>query len=310
MSKHLLIFLLFATGCGISQSSVEPPLTPESPVDVRVDRAFYQGDGLHVKVRVTSKTELPTADIVVNITGLDEGQVIESYEQRLSEVFPLDELDVGEAALLDFVLKNPELSEYQVQCRWGEEAHKPIAVASDAPDLPATEPVESARAALAVPEQANAPAAPEIVAKQEAPQETKGIEVPLIPTGGDLVLKLSELEKREVTCDQPPCDRYYTIRATLLNQSASPIGGIVLASGLQWVNDGATMNPPEPFSKVLEGESVVGLEGFVLQPSKEKKLKVAVDRAVPTVPGGQFVPYLRLVASGAVGESPPQAAQE
>lgn len=290
MSKLPLILLVLAVGCSGTRAGVEPPAAPESPVEVRVDRAFYQSDGLHVKVRVTTKTELPTEDIVVNVTGLDEGQVIESYEQRLSEVFPLDELDTGEAALLDFVLKNPELSEYQVQCRWGEEAHKPAM-----PEVAAATPIVNQeaepRAALAAP-----------------PPEK--LEIPLQPAGGDLLLKISELEQRTVNCEQPPCDRFYTIRATLLNQSASPIGGIILASGLQWVNDGATVSPPEPFAKPLEGESAVALEGFVLQPGKEKRLKVAVDRAVPTVPGGQFVPYLRVVASGAAAESPPQADRE
>lgn len=300
MSKSLLASLLFATGCSLGGSDVEAPIAPEAPVEVRVDRAFYQSDGLHVKVRVTSKTDLPTSDIVVNVTGLDEGQVIESYEQRLSEVFPVDELDVGEAALLDFLLKNPELSEYQVQCRWGEEAHKPAT-----PEIAAA-PQEvapgDARAALGI--------SPSAIGSAPVAALAAEIELPLLPTGGDLVLKLAELEQRSVNCEQPPCDRYFTIRATLLNQSAAPIGGIVLASGLQWVNDGATVRPPEPFSKVLEGESAVALDGFVLQPGKEKRLKVAVDRAVPTVPGGQFVPYLRMVASGAVTASPPQAARE
>ena len=280
-------------GCSTIAPKTELQTPAEAPVEIRVDRAFYQADGLHVKVRVTSKTELPTADIVVNVTGLDEGQVIESYEKRLSEVFPVDDLDAGEAAMLDFVLKRPELSEYQVQCRWGEEAHKPASAAK--PDAAAAQSVppqppgvenDSARAALTLPE-------------TSTPDEGSGVEIPLIAPGGDLSLKVVELEHRVVDCAQPPCDRFYTIRATLLNQSARPIGGIVLASGLQWVNQGATSKEPEPFAKLQEGEESVALDGFVLQPGKEKRLKIAVDRAVPEVPGGSFMPYVRLVASAA-----------
>ncbi len=141
----------------------------------------------------------------------------------------------------------------------------------------------------------------------ESPVLEQGIEIPLEPAQGELMLTVTELEQREVTCDSPPCDRFFTIRAALRNGGATPIGGIALASGLQWVNEGATLRSPEPYSKALEGESVVKLDGFILQPGKEKKLKVAVDRAVPTVPGGQFVPYLRLVASGPAVDAPPVA---
>jgi hypothetical protein len=276
-----------------------------SPLSLSVAQAFYVGERLQVKVKLETKIKLPASQIVVSILGLKEGRIVEQHDQRLSAVTSDAELAPGAALLLPFELTVKDLSEYQIQCRWGKDAEH---VAEDVQALPE---IESSPDADAQPVSLAQPAA-ETTQRNEAESEPKAqalsdeaqpsaaeassarASLDASPEKG-VQIRDAELEEETETCATPPCDKRYTLRARVVNQGTAALSSIEIGVGLTWAEGNSLPVPPADFTAQREGEEAVRLGELVLHPGESKKLKIKISRAVPVVPGGAFLPYIRII---------------
>lgn len=302
--------LLFLVGCAISgcgqifgsaHAKAKPALTSdaversrngeaaadspkEPPLDIGVDQAFIEKEQLRVRARVTAKTQLDPKLVRVTVSGLHEGNVVEEQEKNLAEEFPFPVLEAGKAAVIHFALPAESLSEYQVKCSWQEPGSDQRAVVS-AQGKPAVEGVVTA----AVPLQT--PSAPTIASEKVSPRAE-----PVVISGGrGLILENIGVESREIPCGSKSCDKLFTVYGELLNDSGRTVRNISLALGLFWKDQGASLGLPADSAGTLsENEETVELGELELPPGMSKRMKIEVDRAVPQLPGGSFVPHLRV----------------
>jgi hypothetical protein len=55
------------------------------------------------------------------------------------------------------------------------------------------------------------------------------------------------------------------------------------------------MAPPNGGNELLDGEELIELDSLQLASGEIKPLRISVDRPIPSVPGGAFYPYLRIL---------------
>ena len=281
----------------ILDEEIEPKLEEQklAPIQVEVAQAFRAKDKLTVKVLLESRTYINPTDIIVILSGLEEGSVVEEQFQQVSDVVS-GALKPEQRVSLLFSLNANRLTEYQVQCSWGEDARKVLAQKMKK----ARETMRSSLRKTKPLVQAKKPLKP----KPETPVAEQKTEMAKKPTpvlekntyeGGSLVLDNIVVEREEAACDTSPCDILYTLTAQLVNSSEASISSIELALGLNWVSENQQAKVPEKLSPLTKGEERIALSDVTLVPQQTKKVRVSVDRAVPVVEGGEFLPHLRLL---------------
>ncbi len=120
----------------------------------------------------------------------------------------------------------------------------------------------------------------------------------IIPSSGEVSLQDVEIETDESACaDSKSCDIHYVLRAKVLNESGRELKLIELAVGFAWGESNSLPKPPARGLPKQPGEELVQLQAVNLGPGGSKKLKIKIDRGVPVVPGGAFIPYIRIVKS-------------
>lgn len=279
-----------SSSTGLINSSPSDGILKEAPLSVSLEQAFYVGQSLNVKVSLRPKIELPSADILVRVQGLKDGELRETVEQRLSEIFPFESIKADQSAVLRFVLKSQDLSEFQILCSWGEDAHKQTVLS----DKVLSDKVLSDKTANL--EESLTEARGNIASEKS----TEGSPVVEEPSALKSKLPLEfvdfDLETKKQACAKLPCDLHYIINGQLKNSAERQITDIVLAVGLAWAEKGQLAKPPAELSPKTEEEEVVELGKFSLAKGQSKKMRVEVDRAVPVVPGGAFLPYIRVLS--------------
>lgn len=117
-----------------------------------------------------------------------------------------------------------------------------------------------------------------------------------------LILRNSQISREEVVpeagrkCPKRGCGSQFVITTNLVNYSDSNIADIVLAIGIFWESDGAKIVLPGALVKLRSNEETLSLRGLKLSSTESKTVRVRFDRIVPNVPGGRFVPSLRLLS--------------
>ena len=287
-----------------SVQSFPPGAGREPPLSVSVAQAFYADDRLNIKVRVLAKTELPSDELVVSIVGLREGHTIEKKHQRIGKLLEHATIRGGESVLVPFELEGRELSEYQVQTRWGSDAVD-FAEEDTVPDKVETAaPVPPDARALApnAPTHPDESAAPPVdLNPDEIPIVTPSAQAKPAPPEGRLELRNVQLVSDDRGCTKPPCDLHYVIHARAVNEAAVPIGKLQLAVGFAWSESESLPKPPERGLPKQPREELVDLGTLVLSAGEGKKLKIRINRGVPEVPGGAFLPYIRIVRAEPAG---------
>jgi len=110
-------------------------------------------------------------------------------------------------------------------------------------------------------------------------------------------------KRLDVNCAEKPCPYFYLLQADLVNSGASRAENIELAVGLFWKADGQQLVFPVGNQGLQAVEERVRPEGLSLSPGETQTLRIKVDRALPEVPGGEFVPNIR-VLHGPVDSAP------
>ncbi|MCB0324305.1 MAG: hypothetical protein KDD69_12065 [Bdellovibrionales bacterium] len=256
------------------------PIRKRAPVEVKVTQAFFEESDLKVKVHLTALTPLKTEQVLVAVAGLQEGEVVEEHQQRLNEVLGGEYLRQGQTAALLFSLETGSLTEYQVRCSWGDSALSGAAGAGSSEPTSHSE-VEHARGRLRPPSAEN-------LLQPERPPLVKGRSVTL-----DNV----DIVETPEHCDHPPCNVYFVVHADLVSGGVEPIDGLELALGLYWATQGTLPKLPEIGAELTANEELIDLSTLRLGPGETRRIRVKVDRSVPVVPGGSFIPHLRILPS-------------
>jgi hypothetical protein len=318
------------SGCASHQSEMtpEPSLefaeyqadSAEAPLDVEVSQAFIRDQQLNVMVRLTPKTDMDSKVVAVSVSGLLDGEVREEQIQSLADATEMPRLLGGESYVLLFALQAQDLSEYQVKASWGKEAQELLASiqavefetekfgqqearANLKRDFRSEDVLTAQRTELAKEEekpialkQASSTKSLSTMAAQQTESRVAAIRESQNSTESGLTVDVVGIERSQIDCDESPCDDLLSINALLVNNTDSPITEIVLGMGLFWANSGDTPDLPSNGTEALDTEEVINIVGVSIEPGQEKKIRVRVDRPVPIVPGGEFIPHLRLLS--------------
>lgn len=251
----------------------------EPPLRVDVLNAIYIGGELNVKVKVVSKTDLPTQEVALALLGLTEGRVTGEKVFKLSELYDQPVLKEDEPVIALLTLQSNDLSEYQVKTSWGDDAKellKEAAQTSGPPNLPPANPAASPAVSTARSQRSEAPVN----------------RTPALPIIVDL-----QADESESQCRQPPCDINYTLILQLRNTSAREMTNIHLAVGLFWEEQNRPAEMPQAGEALSPGEEDTAVSNLVLLPGQTKRVRIAVDQSVPRVRGGRFVPNARVLSA-------------
>jgi hypothetical protein len=293
-----------------------------APVEVSVAQAFFDNESLNVKVHLKTLTEMDPSNIVVGVSGLKEGTLVEESFQRVSEVVQETTLEEQSVVALRFKLSSEHLSEYQVKCNWGEGVIiPPSVVLSNIDESGAEDVLEIAEATEAIQEDAfieapesgstraslsrdfelpeNEEFSVDSVDSEDIDQEMVEIE-PLqdesepLPAE-DLYIAELDVENETILCNEPPCDIMYTVLAQLENRGAQTVDNVQIAVGLYWANSGQLPKVPNANSSLQDNEELIELDGLNIAAGSRATVRVKLDRSVPDVPGGSFIPHVRLL---------------
>lgn len=280
----------------------------KAPILLEVAQTFFEEEDLRIKVRLTSRTTLNAENVIVSVVGLEEGEVVEQEVQRISTVLGRSEIGSGETVLVDFTLPGEGLTEYQIRGSWGDHAAKALlaervsrrALPEELEESPDEVHFSEAGPGMPFTDESisEEPAArARLAASIDAPQRVEAEPTQSSGMGSKRVLTLEnvELKAEPSDCSEPPCSLLYTIRAELVNHEIDTLGDIGLAVGLYWANAGQLPQIPEHLAPLTDNEEEIPLGRLLLHPAARKKIRIAVDREVPQVPGGEFIPHLRIV---------------
>ena len=268
---------------GAAETQKEPPLT------IAVQQAFFVGENLNIKLRVSARAEMSANDILVGVRGLVDGQITARRFLTLSQVLSEEFVSADNSYVVSVELPAAGLTEYQVVCAWGMDAK--LLQSEVRSDLAKTEIVESSpNPPDLIPSVLNSSAMNPSIPGGEVRGEAIGV------SAGEVgVLEDVSLEETRVACKTPPCDFRYTVRARFINKMSEPVARVKLAVGIKWAAEDKLPTTPPNFQPLENDESAVELTELNVPAGGSKRLKIGVDRAIPDIPGGRFFPYIRLV---------------
>ncbi|MCC6933790.1 MAG: hypothetical protein IT292_11175 [Deltaproteobacteria bacterium] len=279
---YLSCSLLLLASCSLhSMNSGEDVLTgaatlarKRAPIEVKIDQEYIHQDMLNVSVRLVPQTDLATGKIILILTGLNEGEVVEEQIKRLSTVISSEEVNEGDQIDVKFTMPSASITEYQIKCVWGEEALSYVTKFEKS--LVASTP------------------APGVVTPAPTDDENKSPSISESTNQG-LVLEEMEKVKEAQKCAAKSCDYIYVIKFLVVNRSQRIVQNIKLAMGVFWLEDGQDLEILKAGEKLRADEQSVDLSGVTLAPGQSKKISIRVDKPLPDVPGGAFVPAIRLL---------------
>jgi hypothetical protein len=158
-------------------------------------------------------------------------------------------------------LSSEGVTEYQLICKWGEDARSKIIV-DEVLDFD-----NQARAAT-----------------NTLLSDNEGLG--LINT-----LKSQEL----INCQDSGCNKLFVLSTTLVNNSESIIDGISLAIGLFWKDKDSSLELPGHYSDLEVNEDELSLGKLRLMPLESKRIRVRLDQSIPILSEGEFVPNVRIL---------------
>lgn len=353
-SFYLLLFVLVAssvTACGLVSSSIvsssaleqsDFSLQPETevkqaslpavfnqpqvekaiaPVEVEVAQAFFDENTLNIKVHLKTLKEMSPDEILVGVSGLRDGVVVEQDLKKVSEVFTGSSLDSDSLVALRFTLDSKDLSEYQIICVWGEqrvastlEARLPeqeleadpevmtkvVAASDDIPPVTSGLITSTPLAVAATEDAVNLDVGEletfNLNTNNQNTDNQNAVNQDIVnQEAGELEISDIDIVSDVISCKAEPCDISYTVYANLINNSSQSIDTVKIAVGLYWANEGQLPKIPEASNRLLSSEELVELSDVSLASGRSQKVKMKLDRNVPQVPGGSFIPHIRLL---------------
>ncbi len=230
------------------------------PLKLEIDQAFIHNGNLNVDVKLTSKINIKTENIVLSIKGLEDNKVVEEKIKKVSDLVKKTDLEKNETIDVRLFLVSENISDYEVEVSWGEEAEKLLIKDKDVKTLK----IESNN-----------------LDKEDSPS-----------------IKIINIEKRKLECDEDICDSLLTLNVKIENNFSSKIiKSITLASGLFWVNEGESLKDVLNIKEdtALNNEEKIVLDNLFIEPKKDKNIKIHINTPVPSIRGGELFPNVRML---------------
>ena len=334
-SLVFFIILFSVSSCSVSSNNIGEPkddyvqigpskvrfdesLEQIPPIEVDVSQAFFNQDKLNVKVDLKTLKDFNSDEILVGILGLKQGDVVEQNFKRLKDIVSIKTLDADSNIAVRFELQSNELTEYQISCSWGLKAKQQWAKVNQlntnlnskiAPTINVNRNlrVDNTNVQnLNDQKQLGSLVEPQINSRTLAP--TPNISgLPSANRGartltGNLELQELDILRTEQRCSKPPCNLNYTVTGSFFNGTSKFVSSANLAIGLYWVNEGQLPNLPTEGSLLNPNEQLVAVQ-LDLDSSQSKEFSIKLDKEIPQVPGGGFVPHVRFINSNIIKES-------
>lgn len=253
----------------------------QDPIQAEVSQTFVEGSEIVLRVKLHPLKDLLVKDVAIAIIGLKDGVVSSRRVMPLSALvlesqFPQGTLKAGQPVLVQVNTPHADVSELQVVCSWGEDAQR--LVGPNTYRTPVANAPQGADTTAQVLQEAIRPAVP--THKIDASVQLA-------------VLERIEIERRAGGC--PDCPALLTLVVHLQNPSARPLVGVKLAIGLAFAADGESV-PHKPSEMPIEqSEQLVDITDAHIGPGKSQIVRVKFDRGIPRVPGGEFLPTVRIL---------------
>lgn len=327
--KLILVFLLcFLSACSLSRGSSQPEITSlsdakdrtgKAPVEVQIKSASKDQGLLKVAVTLKPFTKLHTKDVAVALVGLSGDKVVEKQSSMLNALVGERILEKSEKVDVEFVLSADNLTDYQVKCSWGQDAEilanqkmRRSTKTFSADTASETSPEEKAlvgASGASIPEVSpETPKSDEALSRsslksddnetlQEQVSSAFSEENQSYKFASELRIKTIKKIKKIISCDNPPCDFQYVLDATVENNLDYEVNEVSLGVGLYWKSAGKSdLDLPLQGDPITENEELIK-EKITIAPGESQVVSVELDRAIPDVTGGEFVPNLRIISA-------------
>jgi hypothetical protein len=299
-----LLFLCFLTSC-VHTGNVDLPVlsdAPKPPVEVRLSKAYIVERTILLKIQVEVLNDLSASETVIGVIGLREGMIGEEQYMILADVVNRKSVFKGERIQLDFSLESGTLTEFQVKAFWGEDGKKVIREKVDMRDIAeiesddifSIEPDDQISLAEEREEEGSVfdsdffapePFKPRFDEENDTRPYQKVMEVVNI-----------QVHEDEIPCELSSCPMRIMVRGVLRNNAPGRVGKVKLVFGLFWVPDGKLPAIPEDRAPRKPGEEEMSFGDKVFSSGESVDFEVAIGRPVYQIPGGTFMPHIRVLA--------------
>ena len=263
----LLLGLISIVGCTLF--GVSTPLPPEravglisnessvlSPFDFRIVNEMNDGKNLHILAELLPHTNWPMSGVMLKLSGLKEGDIVSS------RIYPIKDLllDIDRQKGSDRLLEGKPLRFALITSSEQLTDYQLELLWGDGKRLNPSE-VESSTKSIGLP--------PPVLSIQEI-----------------------QLEAQDVACLKPPCGRSFKVRGVMINRGDEVIDRSMLGVSFVWVPEGGSFDSTR---YQADNEQRVQINRLGLKPGEKRPFRVSLDRTVPELKGGQFLPYVRVI---------------
>ena len=250
-----------------------------APINLEVMQAQIGGNNsLEIVADVEALTKLDTNRVAIVASGFSNSTLKQEQIQKLSDISPKQEMQKGDKVLARFTLDDAQgITDYQVKASWGADADAILAKQSS--DM------QKEDDALRTQLDSHITDTP----LEEKQPETKGEGVPAVS------ISIESTEKSPVNCVDNVCDTLLSLNTLITNNASSKINSVTLGVGLFWANDGQIPEFPKYGDVAADSEELVSLSELFIASGESRFVRIKIDRPFPNVPGGAFVPHVRLI---------------
>ncbi|NLF25505.1 MAG: hypothetical protein GX589_07595 [Deltaproteobacteria bacterium] len=250
---------------------IEPPfeateldeVREEVPFTVEVVDEVNDGKKIHLRLRLQTKGVWDPSLMALKLSGLNSGRVVRAETHVLADLLEKEETKgahqpLPEELFLTVSISALDLTDYQVELLWGEEAAA----------------VGAVEAETAVPAGTTVPAGTKAAAGEPT--------VSAKHRGGLLIRNLTWQERRD--CNQSPCQLSYQLQGEFYNSGSALVSGAILGVQLRAPGDASTLK-----------EEQVRIDGLELAPGEGRQLQIEIDQGQADMAQQGLQPALRLI---------------
>lgn len=288
----------------IDNAEIKQPavVTQKSPIELEIMQAYVSSNNsLEIVADVRALTEIDARRVAIVASGFSRGVLKQEQVQKLSDIFGKDVVPEGEKILVRFSLYSSDLTDYQVRASWGAEADSVFA--KQGRDLQQDDDVLRAQLNSRMSDESVTEVTPTKVVPTNIAQDATVQDVDKKapkdkePINGDAILvEIVNIDKVPTNCANNSCDILMSVNTRIRNDGVGKINSVTLGIGLFWANEGQTPVFPNDGDVAVDNEELVNLKDLSIAQGENRLVRVRIDQPVPQVPGGAFIPHIRLVS--------------
>lgn len=311
--KFFLLLLCAAVqGCsflGFSRPEKSGSSGRELPFQLEVTDEVNDGERLHISGSVTAKTEWSADEVLVRLSGVNAGELVEVSHLPLQAALGQERnkvIESGEKFNFALSLPSANITDYQLELIWGKDVtdqgpgESAYAERYDEDDNYGSGILHEPQLQIASQDHAGLPEAPPAVIPPAAPEK---VNVPPSKSAFSerperaLELRDIKIETQQNYCAIGDCGFQYTILASLFNNTGSTVVNVTLGVGF------VRLKPDELLDlskKAAQNEERIAVPNLTLEPGRGRPVKLTLDRVVTyqdvMSPEGALKPVIRIIS--------------